>query len=74
MRKVLADPARHPCPSRKLMQPWGDNSGGVLERQEIRQPGLVRLTGLDDRPVYLGLRTGVFATGDNNPDTRTEVA
>ncbi len=57
------------------MQPLEDNSDGVAERLEIRQSGPVRLTVPDDnRPARLGPKTGAFATDDNNPDTKTEVA
>ena len=55
------------------MPPWGDNNDGVPERLEIRQFGPVRLTVPDDRRAHLGLKTGAFATDDNNPDTRTAV-
>ncbi len=56
------------------MQPLEDDNDGVPGRLEIRQFGRVRLTVPIDRPAHLGPKTGAFATDDNNPDTRTEVA
>ena len=44
------------------MRPVEDISGGVPERLEIRQLGLVRLAEPDDRPAHPGPKTGAFAT------------
>ena len=55
------------------MQPWGDSNDGLPERLETRQFGPIRLTVPDDRPAHFGLKTGAFATDDNNPCTSTAV-
>ena len=53
------------------MRPWEDRCGGDHGRPEIQQRCWVPLLARYDRPVRRDPRTGVFATDDSNPDTKT---
>ncbi len=55
------------------MQPSEDNSDGVLERGEARQPGPVRRTAPCACLEYLGLTTGAFATYGTSPQPNTHI-